>query len=289
MNSNLEICSFPDGKSAMLALTFDDGTLDHLEIAAPELEKRGWRGTFYINPQSNDRACSRRLNWDGIRELHRRGHEIGNHSMSHSNPQRLAQEKQFETLAWEIAETQRQIFEHTGTRPVTYTAPYGAKEEFVSRLLAANNLLETPRRVYIGENTTPEDFAKIHEQSVQPGTFTVIMFHGVAPGYGGWAPVASKEFFSSMLDAWMESERELHVGTFAETGSYAERIKHVSLEEIAPDAFLLSLAPEAAHLYGPVFLRSTEQQKRIRVNTLPVVPRKNGVFRVYPGSVIALG
>ena len=41
MNSNLEICSFPDGKSAMLALTFDDGTLDHLEIAAPELEKRG--------------------------------------------------------------------------------------------------------------------------------------------------------------------------------------------------------------------------------------------------------
>ena len=115
------------------------------------------------------------------------------------------------------------------------------------------------------------------------------MFHGVAPGYGGWAPVASKEFFSSMLDAWMESERELHVGTFAETGSYAERIKHVNLEEIAPDAFLLSLAPEAAHLYGPVFLRSTEQQKRIRVNTLPVVPRKNGVFRVYPGSVIALG
>ena len=61
MNSKLEICSFPDGKSAMLALTFDDGTLDHLEIAAPELEKRGWRGTFYINPQSNDRApvCSK--------------------------------------------------------------------------------------------------------------------------------------------------------------------------------------------------------------------------------------
>ena len=288
MNSTLEICSFPDGKSAMLALTFDDGTLDHLEIAAPELEKRGWRGTFYINPQSNDRARSSWLNWDGIRELHRRGHEIGNHSMSHSNPQRLAQEKQFEALAWEIAETQRQIFEHTGARPVTYTAPYGVNEEFVSRLLAANNLLETPPRTYIGENTTPAEFAKILEQSIQPGTFTVIMFHGVAPGYGGWAPVTSKEFSCSMLDAWMKYERELHVGTFAETGGYAERIKHVKLEEIAPDTFLLSLAPEAAHLYGPVYLRNTEAQKRICVNMLPVVPCKNGVFRVYPGSVIAL-
>lgn len=199
MNSKLEICSFPDGKSAMLALTFDDGTLDHLEIAAPELEKRGWRGTFYINPQSNDRARSRWLNWDGIRELHRRGHEIGNHSMSHTNPQRLAQEKQFEALAWEITEAQRQIFEHTGARPVTYTAPYGVNEEFVSRLLAANNLLNTPPRTYIGENTTPAEFAKILEQSIQPGAFTVIMFHGVTPGYGGWAPVASKEFFCSML------------------------------------------------------------------------------------------
>lgn len=288
MNSNLEICSFPDGKSAMLALTFDDGTLDHLEIAAPELEKRGWRGTFYINPQSNDRARSRWLNWDGIRELHRRGHEIGNHSMSHSNPQRLAQEKQFETLAWEIAETQRQIFEHTGARPVTYTAPYGVNEEFVSRLLAANNLLNTPPRTYIGENTTPAEFAKILEQSIQPGAFTVIMFHGVTPGYGGWAPVASKEFFCSMLDAWMKAENDLHVGTFAETGSYAERIKHVKLEEIAPDTFLLSLAPEAAHLYGPIYLRNTKPQKRICVNMLPAIPRKNGVFRVYPGSVIAL-
>lgn len=288
MNSKLEICSFPDGKSAMLALTFDDGTLDHLEIAAPELEKRGWRGTFYINPQSNDRARSRWLNWDGIRELHRRGHEIGNHSMSHTNPQRLAQEKQFETLAWEIAETQRQIFEHTGARPVTYTAPYGVNEEFVSRLLAANNLLNTPPRTYIGENTTPAEFAKILEQSIQPGAFTVIMFHGVTPGYGGWAPVASKEFFCSMLDAWMKAENDLHVGTFAETGSYAERIKHVKLEEIAPDTFLLSLAPEAAHLYGPIYLRNTKPQKRICVNMLPAIPRKNGVFRVYPGSVIAL-
>lgn len=288
MNSNLEICSFPDGKSTMLALTFDDGTLDHLEIAAPELEKRGWRGTFYINPQSNDRARSRWLNWDGIRELHRRGHEIGNHSMSHSNPQRLAQEKQFEALAWEITEAQRQIFEHTGARPVTYTAPYGVNEEFVSRLLAANNLLNTPPRTYIGENTTPAEFAKILEQSTQPGAFTVIMFHGVTPGYGGWAPVASKEFFCSMLDAWMKAENDLHVGTFAETGSYAERIKHVKLEEIAPDTFLLSLAPEAAHLYGPIYLRNTKPQKRICVNMLPAIPRKNGVFRVYPGSVIAL-
>ena len=31
-----------------VALTFDDSLKDHLLIAAPMLEERGWRGTFCI-------------------------------------------------------------------------------------------------------------------------------------------------------------------------------------------------------------------------------------------------
>ena len=62
-----------------VALTFDDSLKDHLLIAAPMLEERGWRGTFCIVTDwvgINDKH----LSWDDIRELVRRGHEIATHT-----------------------------------------------------------------------------------------------------------------------------------------------------------------------------------------------------------------
>ena len=287
MNDHLQICPFPENKPAMLSFTFDDGTLDHLETAAPELEKRGWRGTFYINPQSNNRPPEKLLDWNGIRELYRRGHEIGNHTMSHCHPSKWETTKRYDLLAWEIAESQRQFSEHLGMRPKSYTAPFGARCEFISSLLAANNLLETPRRISIVTETTPADFAEIKRQALQPGTFTVLVNHGVVPGYGGWAPV-SKEFFVDMLNEWKAVEDQIHIGPFAESESYRRRAQNTILTEIAGNAFLLRLKPEASFLYGPVYLRKTNPDMQIFVNLLPVLPDKDGVFRVYPGSVIEL-
>lgn len=39
---------FKDGKKAAISFTFDDGDLDHYLLVAPELEKRGRRGTFWV-------------------------------------------------------------------------------------------------------------------------------------------------------------------------------------------------------------------------------------------------
>ena len=66
--------------------TFDDGGASAL-LAASMLEKRGWRGWFFI---TTDRigtpgfVCA-----EDIAELRRRGHTIGSHSCSH--PPRMAQ------------------------------------------------------------------------------------------------------------------------------------------------------------------------------------------------------
>ena len=45
----VSIADWKDGKPAATCFTFDDGLEDQYTIAAPELEKRGWRGTFFIN------------------------------------------------------------------------------------------------------------------------------------------------------------------------------------------------------------------------------------------------
>ena len=66
---------------APLFLTFDDGALSSYTIVAGELEKRGWRGHFFVTTDWTGRPGF--LDPQQIRELHARGHVIGSHSCSH--------------------------------------------------------------------------------------------------------------------------------------------------------------------------------------------------------------
>ncbi len=66
-------------------LTFDDGNLSGYTNAAAELEKRKWRGHFFITTDWISRPGF--LDPPRIRELHERGHVIGSHACSH--PERM--------------------------------------------------------------------------------------------------------------------------------------------------------------------------------------------------------
>jgi peptidoglycan/xylan/chitin deacetylase (PgdA/CDA1 family) len=63
-----------------ILLTFDDGGRSAL-TAADELERRGWRGHFFV---VTSRIGSRTfLTGESIRDLRRRGHVVGSHSHTH--------------------------------------------------------------------------------------------------------------------------------------------------------------------------------------------------------------
>lgn len=66
--------------------TFDDGGVSFLTLAAPILEKYGFRGKFYI---STDYIGSKGfLDASQIKVLRSRGHTVGSHS--HSHPERMS-------------------------------------------------------------------------------------------------------------------------------------------------------------------------------------------------------
>lgn len=60
-----------------VSFTYDDGFDSQLDIAAPQLEAAGLRGTFYL---TWDNIRGRLADW---RALARRGHELANHSVTH--------------------------------------------------------------------------------------------------------------------------------------------------------------------------------------------------------------
>ena len=72
-----------------VAITVDDGWQSNLEIMVPILEKHDVRASFFVttSPEAwiykKFEGLDGPLSRDQVRDLHRRGHEIGSHSVTH--------------------------------------------------------------------------------------------------------------------------------------------------------------------------------------------------------------
>ncbi|MFC1714739.1 polysaccharide deacetylase family protein [Candidatus Poribacteria bacterium] len=71
---------WPDGYSGALSLTFDDGSPSQLKKAIPILNDLGFGGTFFVCPRGDD-WMDKLSPW---RRVFESGHEIGNHTISHT-------------------------------------------------------------------------------------------------------------------------------------------------------------------------------------------------------------
>jgi peptidoglycan/xylan/chitin deacetylase (PgdA/CDA1 family) len=54
---------WPNGMQAAVSLTFDDGMDSQLHLAVPELDRRGLRATFYMNPRGTEDGARYPLPW----------------------------------------------------------------------------------------------------------------------------------------------------------------------------------------------------------------------------------
>lgn len=101
----------------MIALTFDDGphpkvTEQILEI----LDRHHAKATFFM--------VGERVQYypETVQNVFRRGHEIGNHTWSHSDLSKMEEEE----VAGEITATNEAIRQVTGKRPAVFRPPYGS-------------------------------------------------------------------------------------------------------------------------------------------------------------------
>jgi peptidoglycan/xylan/chitin deacetylase (PgdA/CDA1 family) len=110
-------------------ITFDDGYTDNL-AACEELDKRGMRASFFVVAGSIGREphwptdgqpVGRMLNAEELRDMHRKGFEIGSHTVNHAHLPTLGDEE----LHRELADS-RALIETALNAPVTsFAYPYG--------------------------------------------------------------------------------------------------------------------------------------------------------------------
>jgi peptidoglycan/xylan/chitin deacetylase (PgdA/CDA1 family) len=117
--------AWPKGKIAAIVLTYDDALHSQLDVAVPQLDAAGFKGTFFLD---GDIKPADMLRW---RSVQRSGHELGNHSLFHPCPRAmLPDRKQYLTdnydvdrMLGEIAVMNNVLFGIDGALARTYSVP----------------------------------------------------------------------------------------------------------------------------------------------------------------------
>lgn len=102
-----------------IGMTFDDGHVTNL-LAANALARRGWCGTFFVNPGTVGTADY--LSWSQLQEMAELGMSIQSHAQYHRYQDELSREDQWADLS----QSKTAIEQHLG-RPVTVYAPPGGR------------------------------------------------------------------------------------------------------------------------------------------------------------------
>jgi peptidoglycan/xylan/chitin deacetylase (PgdA/CDA1 family) len=116
---------WPNGKAAALALTYDDALHSQLDVAIPQLDAAGFKGTFFLD---GDIRAADMLRW---RKIQRTGHELGNHSLFHPCPRAMLPDRKnyfsenydVDRMLGEISVMNNVLFGIDGASNRTYSVP----------------------------------------------------------------------------------------------------------------------------------------------------------------------
>lgn len=216
------VARWHDDKAGAFVLMFDDSIPSHLKNAVPELTKRGFTGTFYINPGAGHFAGKREA-WE--KTIPAAGFELANHTMTHRGGPTAA------AIATEIRDCNAAIHAATPDLPwprlVSWGQPGGIKKENwpvtkeeLAALLAENHLVSRPdfggRGAMIAFKTAPDMLAHV-DQAIAKGSLECIIFHGVG---GEWLSTPLPVFIE-LLDGMVARQDKLWITHHISAHQYA--------------------------------------------------------------------
>lgn len=135
----LEYMKAKKGKFTMpekpVVLTFDDGYDDNYQTLLPLLEERGMKAVVFM--VTNDIGRPGYLTWDQLRDMEKRGIELGSHTANHQPLTTLEPQMREDELR-----LSKLLMEWNGLKTVfSFSYPNGAYDEELPELLRKNEYL----------------------------------------------------------------------------------------------------------------------------------------------------
>jgi peptidoglycan/xylan/chitin deacetylase (PgdA/CDA1 family) len=234
-----------------ISLTFDDGTPSHLEIVIPELDRRGMRGTFYLNPRGDEDEASPK-SWRKALEpwlpAARLGHEMGNHTLNHPCSLNINIDWAPNLLTMTLVEMEADLLE--AQRRLSCMFPwqkatsfaYPCYETSLGRGLSRVSYIPLVARHFIagrarGEQANDPAFCDLHslssmnverqtsafliglaELALAQGRWAILTFHGISEGH---LPVSQPDFIE-FIDHLARRREQLWIAPVAEIADYTQ-------------------------------------------------------------------
>lgn len=200
---------------------------EHYTLAAPQLEQRGFRGTFFINGSKVNKderhiKDTTRVTWPQLKEMAEKGHEISNHGWAHRNFAKFP----FEVLKEDILKNDSAIYAHVGVMPRTYAYPNNTKQGEAMAFVARNRVGTRLKQRSVGSKRTARDLEKWMETLIKTGDWGVGMTHGLTYGYDAFGNP------QRLWEHWEQvkaNEDKIWVGTFHEVVSYLKEREAIRL------------------------------------------------------------
>lgn len=235
---------WPKGKKAAIVLTYDDGLDSHLNIAIPQLDSFGLKGTFFLYGYLAEEKF-------GVwKEVSDEGHEIGNHSLFHpckgdgsnqKSPRFASGNYDVPSIIREVDIMNKLLFAITNKKPQSYAYPCGETEVGgvdYSDSLRHSGLLKFARngKAPLGITSSSDlNFFKVPgfgvvpgsdssvliefaESVLQQGGFGIYIFHGI----GGDYLSVNADVHQALLEFLAAHDDEIWVVTFNEAMQYIE-------------------------------------------------------------------
>ncbi len=235
---------WPDGKKAAVVFTYDDGLDCHLDVAVPQLDEFGFKGTFYCTGNSQS-LYNRPDEW---RRIAQNGHELGNHTLFHPcnglqfdwvKPEYDLNKYTIEQLIAELktASTLLKAFDGKNARTFAYTCSNVSigendfSDEIQPLFIAARadgpipqtmkgyNVYKAPS--WMVEDKTAEEMVDYLNDAKTKGTIAIFMFHSVG---GGYLNVGAGEHYK-LLKYLKENEADYYCATFLEVMQYIKKYR----------------------------------------------------------------
>lgn len=229
---NIYVADYQNDKECAVSLTFDDSMKEHYTIVAPELEKRGFRGTFWMVGAwmpAEAHLDTTHFTWAEAKEMSDRGHEMSNHTWSHPYLTMLSEED----LVNEITKNDEAILKNIGKPATTFCFPYNAFNEKVLEKVMPGRVGARLKEFWLGGQNSPMEYlTKTVENALASRSWIAGMTHGINYGYDCYSDPTE---FTDFLDYLKSLESRIWVGTFRDVAVYTALAKDVKLSIEAAD------------------------------------------------------
>lgn len=229
------IAKFDGDRAAAISYTFDDGLRDQYTLAVPMLNEVGFKGTFFIIPNSTPETLedARKnddkkrawggITWSELKEMAAQGHEIGSHTWSHRNLKNLSADE----VEAEFTNANEAIQAHLGQATLTLAFPFNASTPEIQATALRHYVAYRAYQTATSGGTTAESLNTWADKLVKDGKWGVIMTHAVAKGY---AAVSDAEVFRAHFMYVKSREADIWGDTFANISRYEKEREDATLK-----------------------------------------------------------